>query len=254
MPIEPAQQRRTSETVAHHIRRMLADGTLRPGDKLPPERDLKVILGVCRPAIREGLRMLEATGLVEQRKGRTGGTFVARGDMRSVSRTMQDLLILGQISLPQLTEARLWIQDIVVRVACDRAAEDDLLALEQNVNDAQYAFNLGQWARQSDLNIDFHNILARATHNPILVLNVRTITEVLRGFSQRMGPDRSGESFDLRRELIRALRARRKSAAASAIAAILQRAQRMYTELAAQLVSPSPRVRKTIRKSKRTKG
>jgi GntR family transcriptional repressor for pyruvate dehydrogenase complex len=236
MSNETRPQGRTSERVALRIREMLTDGRLKPGDKLPSERSLVATLGIGRPALREGLRMLEAGGLVEQRKGRAGGTFVGEGDPRSVCRTMQDLLVLGQISLQQLTEARGWIQEVVVRVACERATEEDMLALERNVNAAQGAFERGDLAVQSELNIEFHNILARSTHNPLLTINVRTITDVLRGFSRRMGPDPTGASFKLRRDLIGALRSRDEQQAASAMQAILRRAQRLYTELAQHMV------------------
>jgi len=225
---------RSSEEVVLHIRGQLTAGTLKAGDKLPPERELVNLLGIGRPAVREGLRLLEASGLVEQRLGRTGGTFVGNGSMLFISRTMKDLMLLQQVTIRQMTEARLWIQNIVVNVACERATQGDLEDLERNIDDAQAAFERGELPLQTELNIEFHNMLARATHNPILVMNVHTITDVLRNFSVRVGPDRSGDSFKMRRRLLSALKARDKAESRRAVTAILRRAERFLAK------SPSP--------------
>src|SRR3982751_343053 len=85
------QIRRTFEEVAAQVRGMLFDGSLRPGDRLPPERELAVTLGVGRPALREALRALEVGGLLELRKGKTGGAFISSGDHRVVSGGMSDM-------------------------------------------------------------------------------------------------------------------------------------------------------------------
>ena len=68
--------RRTFEAVSEGLRQMIAEGQLKPGDKLPPERELCDRLGVGRASLREALRSLEAAGILELRTGRAGGAFV----------------------------------------------------------------------------------------------------------------------------------------------------------------------------------
>src|SRR2546425_7352515 len=77
---ERIQQLRAHEYVAEQIRRHISLRLINPGESLPAERELAVMFGVGRPTIQHALRMLEAAGMVESRRGRSGGTFVTRLD------------------------------------------------------------------------------------------------------------------------------------------------------------------------------
>src|SRR6476659_6827129 len=123
---QPIQMRRAFEEICDRIRAQIAAGTLRPGDKLPPERELAEQLGVGRNALREALRSLEIAGIVRLQKGAKGGAFIQAGDTSRMDEVVRDMLSLGSISVAELTEARLHIQDLVVRLACDRATAADL--------------------------------------------------------------------------------------------------------------------------------
>src|SRR5689334_11124463 len=118
---EPIHTRRAFEEICHRIRAQIAAGTLRPGDKLPPERDLALQLGVGRNALREALRSLEIAGVVRLQKGVKGGAFIQSGDARRMNDVVRDMLSLGSISVAELAEARVHTQDLVVRLACERA-------------------------------------------------------------------------------------------------------------------------------------
>lgn len=84
----------------------MAAGALRPGDKLPPERDQALKLRVSRTAVREALRSLEIAGVVGLQKGSKGGAFILKGDPDLVTRSIRDMVYLSRISLDNLTEAR----------------------------------------------------------------------------------------------------------------------------------------------------
>jgi GntR family transcriptional repressor for pyruvate dehydrogenase complex len=199
--------RRTFEEVALQLRAMFTEGTLRPGDRLPPEREFSQQLGVSRSALREALRTLEISGVIELRKGRNGGAFVTAGNFQAVSANFRDLLTLGNLKFEELAEARTWLAEIVVRVACERATDADFEALEANVREAERMLAEGRFAEKTDLNLEFHNILAGATRNPVLAMNVRTLSDVMHRFA-----DRYDEPTDFgmpeRRRIIAALRAR----------------------------------------------
>lgn len=226
-PYRQVRVRRTFEEVALQLRTMLGDGTLRPGDRLPPERELSRRLGVSRSALREALRTLEIGGLLELRKGKTGGAFVTSGDPSVLSNGMRDLLTLGNLSFEELAEARLWIEELVVRIACKRATEADLQALEHNLRDAEALLGQGRYAEKTQANIEFHNILARATRNAILVMNVSTITEVMRGFAERVD-EPTDLSMPERHRFIRALRARDEERAVKIILTMMRRWHRRF--------------------------
>src|SRR5256885_14411486 len=76
--IAPERRGTTSEEVVAQLREMIHRGELRPGDRLPPERDLAKLLGVSRPTLRAGIRSLAAVGILQSRQG--AGTFVVESD------------------------------------------------------------------------------------------------------------------------------------------------------------------------------
>lgn len=72
----PVRPRRVYQEICSQVRRRVADGQLKPGDRLPPERELAQALGVSRGAVREALRALEYAGVIAMRAGAKGGAFI----------------------------------------------------------------------------------------------------------------------------------------------------------------------------------
>lgn len=228
----PARATRTFEEVVNQVRQMLAGGALNPGERLPSEREFARQLKVSRSALREGLRTLEIAGLVELRKGRAGGAFITRGNPRVISDSMADLLRLGDISWNHLTEARIWIEEIIVRVACSRATREDIEALEENIREATRLFEKGQLSAKTDVLIDFHNILARATRNPVLVMITRMLTDMLRYFTRRLGSETTRAVFRSRRRFMAAFCEGDADAAVKEMERNLRKVHRLYLRLA----------------------
>jgi GntR family transcriptional regulator, transcriptional repressor for pyruvate dehydrogenase complex len=226
--------RRTFEEVTAQVRELLLGGSLKPGDRLPAERDLAKMLGVGRPALREALRALEAAGLIELRKGKTGGAFISTGKPSVVSDSMSDLLRLGNVAVEELFEARLWIQTALVRAACARITQDDLKVLHANVVLAERQHAEGKYEERSTTNVEFHNLLAQATRNPVAVMVIRGLTDALRGLIRRVGTELTKGTFSARYELLKALEARDEHAAAEALARIIKNAEQTYKRLAQQ--------------------
>ena len=176
---DPIRPRRAFEEICERIRDQLAAGALKPGDKLPAERELALQLGVGRNAVREALHTLEFAGIVELRKGVKGGAFIRQGDPGSMTQVMQDLMHLGSISLRELTEARLHIQDTVVRLACERATRADLEALAANVDATEKVTRSGDYVARIESSREFYRLLAAASHNAALCLIVDSLTDIL---------------------------------------------------------------------------
>lgn len=229
---EPVRVQRTFEEVVGQVRAKLASGELAPGQRLPPEREFARQLNVSRSALREGLRTLEIAGIVELRKGRSGGAFITRGNPQVVSDSMADLLRLGTVSWTDLTEARIWIEEVIVRVACERATPEDHAALEANIVEAMQYFESGQLMQKTEVLIEFHNILARATGNPVLVMMTRTMTDLLRYFARRLGSETTRAVFRSRRRFMTAFVARDADAAVKEMEGNLIKVHRLYLRLA----------------------
>ena len=219
---------RAFEEIADQIRGMVAAGRLRPGDRLPPERELAATFRVSRNTLREALRALELAGMIESRKGATGGAFVRSGNPQVVVGGMRDLYHLGAITPEHLTEARIWLSEMVVRVVCERATEADFDALQANIDAMTRADAAGDFDERQRLNRDFHLILARATRNPIVAITMEGVMAVLGQFIAQIGPGSNPFTLPSRERFMRHLRARDGDAAVAEMAQFLKRMQRSY--------------------------
>jgi DNA-binding FadR family transcriptional regulator len=222
---------RAVDEIAAQVRDMVADGRLKPGDRLPSERDLSARLNVSRNTLREALRTLEHAGLVEMRKGATGGAFVRQGHSGVIVNGLRDLYHLGAITPQQLTEARIWLSDLVVRVAAERATDADLAALEANVAAATQANEAGDFDRRQQLHREFHVILARATGNPILAITMESIMSVFGRFIEQIGPRENPYTLPSRKRFLKHLKNRDADAAVAEMAKHLRRLHDQYLTL-----------------------
>ena len=164
---------RISEIIVEQIRLLMRQGQLKPGDRLPPERDLCERFGVSRVTVREALRMLESSGLVEIRVGARGGAFVTVPSSDRVGEGLADLLTLSVISAADVTEVRMILETGIVPLVCERATEEDLADLESICARSEAAITAGDYSM--DMSLEFHIRVAQATHNPAVVMHDRVV-------------------------------------------------------------------------------
>lgn len=170
---------RIFEAICEQVRTQLSLGRLTPGDKLPAERDLAVQFGSSRTAVREALRSLEMAGVIELRKGVKGGAFIREGDPAVVTRSFGDMVHLGRISLENLTESRVIIQDAVIRLASKRGTEADFDGLESSIARTEQLTREQRYdARRVQL-VAFYRLLAQATRNEVMVIIVDALTDIV---------------------------------------------------------------------------
>ena len=231
----PVHTRRAFEEICAGIRAQLESGALRPGDKLPAERELAQQLGVGRNALREALRSLEIAGIVRLHKGVKGGAFIREGDSGRMNQVVQDMLSLGSISVDELTEARLHFQDLVVRLACERATTADFDALEANIGRTEQMTIAGRFLDRVECSREFYMLLAAATRNHVLSMMVHSLTEILMRFVNARvaaGGRPQPRLVDKRRQFLAALRARDAAAACRLMHAHLKSVHRMLKDTA----------------------
>ena len=140
---------------------------------------------------------------------------------------LRDLYHLGAITPQQLTEARVWMSEIVVRIACERATDEDFAALDANIDAAAKAPDFDQRARH---NREFHVILARATRNPIIAITMESLMAVFGNFIAQIGPSDNTFILPSRRRFMKHLRARDAAAAAAEMKKALARLQTKYMD------------------------
>lgn len=238
----PIHTRRAFEEICQRIREQLAAGALKPGDKLPAERELAQQLGVGRNALREALRSLEIAGIVRLQKGVKGGAFICEGDPGRMNQVVQDMYSLGSISMDELAEARVHIQDLVVRLVCERATKADFSAIEANIDQTEKVTTAGRFLDRIECSREFYHLLAAATRNQMLSMMVHSLTEVLMQFVYARvasGGAPQPRLVEKRREFLAALRARDASLATRLMKTHLKSVHQLLKPTLASAIKPS---------------
>lgn len=191
--------------VVDHIRSLIERGTLQPGDKIPPERELARDLKISRASLRTGIGYLAAMGVMKIKHG--VGTFVADGPPEVGKASLSFMGALHGFQSWQMFEARIILESQVAALAADRGKEEHHAALAEEVAEMFAAIS-----SPSDYLIHdvlFHRIISQASGNPILAALIETITSALYD-KRRKTVERSTdlrESAEMHREIYRAIRA-----------------------------------------------
>jgi GntR family transcriptional repressor for pyruvate dehydrogenase complex len=200
-----------AERVVHHVRALLERGAISPGDRLPGERQLAVQTGVSRSSVRIGLRALSAMGVIQSRHG--SGTFITDGPPALESEPLQFLAALHNVNRGPMFEARKLLEVGVAGLAAQRATNEDLVTLAEEVANMFASLDDPQAFLVHD--IRFHRALAIASANPI----VASLVEMVSGLfyeSRKANVHRARdlrESAEMHRRIYHAVRARDSRAA-----------------------------------------
>lgn len=220
---QPVRTRRGFEAVCDRIREQLASGALKPGDRLPGDRELAERFAIGRSTARDALRSLEASGVVEARKGVNGGFYICAVDGNGFAQNVQDMVSLSQVSFEDLAEARIEITCVAVRLACARATDAEFEAIQHDIDLHRDLFRVGQGSRNTRSVTEFYRLIARATHNPLVVMMVEALTEVVRAELARLLPRPNPDTMAMRQRVLDLMRERDAAAASAAMAEHLRR-------------------------------
>jgi GntR family transcriptional repressor for pyruvate dehydrogenase complex len=127
----PIEKQDLRQRVVGRIVELIRTGNLRPGDRLPPERELVEIFAISRPSLREAMRALSTLGIVESRHG--GGTFVTALDARTLLAPLDIFLQLSQVNIEDTFESRRIIEIEIVRKAATNAKRADIADLKEMI-------------------------------------------------------------------------------------------------------------------------
>lgn len=154
------------DRVSVNLERMILDGKLVPGERLPAERELAEHLGVSRVSVRQALRELETRGLIDRRPGR-GTIVLAPGARAALPTDALHALATVQTELHEIMELRSIIEPPIARITAERATSRDIDMLRQLVDDMEGELSPEQYAH---LDRAFHQSIAQYTHNAMLAL------------------------------------------------------------------------------------
>lgn len=207
------------ERVIDHLRDHVATERLRPGSKLPSETTISVTLGVSRPVVREAMRTLAATGLVEMAVGKRATIVPIDGEM--ISRVIGNAVLTGQAEPHDILEMRRGIEIAMVALAAQRRSEEAAAELQAIVR--EMADRLGNATDYARLDLQLHMVLARATANPLYPLLIEAFrhlieASILAGIERWSATPELRRVQDLHEEIVKAVVAGDPAAAAAAMA------------------------------------
>jgi GntR family transcriptional repressor for pyruvate dehydrogenase complex len=174
------RKKKLADAVIEEIKRMLVDGELREGDKLPNQNAFAAQLGVSRPSLREALHTLSLIGAIEQRPGM--GTVIKSGNPALWSEKLFPPLVSDVKASLELIEARRFIETGAAELAVEHATEKEIQKLGKIVRDMTRALDQGRPQDYSALDMEFHYQIAGAAHNRFVMHMFVTIRGLMEQF------------------------------------------------------------------------
>lgn len=172
----PIRSSKVYEQIAEQIEQRILSGKLRSGDRLPTERELAEQFQASRTAVREAMKTLAQKGLVDMRPGR--GTIVIDGTSQAMRDSLDLVMRVGQAgNAANLVELREIFEPEIAALAAARATEAHILALEEAVQVMDASLDHADDYIAADN--DFHRALANAAQNPLLLMLVDSIVDLL---------------------------------------------------------------------------
>jgi DNA-binding FadR family transcriptional regulator len=173
----PLNKKRFSDQIADLIQKKILEDSLEVGTNLPSEKAMADEFQVSRSVIREALRILEISGLVNIKKGPTGGIFVSNVYHAPIKRSLDNLITCGEVTVDHLYDARLLIEPHIAGQAALHAGDADLEKFRVLFEDSAAHFDDPVRLKQN--NLEFHLLLARASGNPALAVMLESVFELL---------------------------------------------------------------------------
>ncbi len=212
----PIQKNSVSQQVVNHVLDLIEKGELKPGDRLPVEREFAESLGISRVPLREGISALSALGIVEKRHG--DGNYIAGFSPDILGRILRTYTLLEGTLADDLFEARSVVEGAAARLAARNATEEDIAAMEGDIaamEDAIPAYiegkkRLGDMLKLDDL---FHLRCAAASHNEFYIqfVNIVHMAGTDMGLYEKTygrQPEKYYDSVKFHRQLVDAIRSR----------------------------------------------
>lgn len=209
-PFRPVKSGKISGRIVQQIKGAILRGAMKPGDRLPPERKLVERFRASRISVREALKNLEVSGLLTIKPG--SGVFVAEANSKPLSESLSSILRIQKATLNELTEARVILEPPIAKLAVEKMTAEDLMKLESNIDEASKIVK--SHAPSPTQNIEFHSLIAEATHNTVITLAMKPLLDVVKEMTLELkdGLEKrtkiSSHSVDYHKKIIQAFRER----------------------------------------------
>src|SRR4030042_6249111 len=219
-----------SQKIERKVEEAIREEKLLPGTRLPSEKDLCSQFAVSRTALREALRRLSARGLIDIRKG--SGRYISELKIEDAINSLHlfyDLRFNSDLSL-QIIEVRRLFEPEVARLAARNRTDEDIRTLQKNQHELEKC-NPDNTQLEVDLINRFHMNLAKATHNPIVIISLEPVYSLLPRMRNLIYGNIEGEkeyTVKYQIELLAALKSRDSMKAYEVSVALLERNMEVY--------------------------
>ena len=176
---------RLADMVTEQLKEAIFQGQYQQGERLPSEQKLIEIFGVSRIVVREAIRNLEQSGIVEIKRGPTGGAFLQPMRHHSVSHVIKDVLRLGKARVGDIMEVRLDIEPVVAAMAAERRGEEDIETISEYFKKTPEPYGGREYVAW---NVDFHRLVAQACGNPVYEILVNILMDFVEDLLLRIKP------------------------------------------------------------------
>ena len=186
----PVRASSAASQIVSQVRKALFDGHLTPGDALGSEMELSERFGVSRITVRDALRTLEATGIVEIRVGAGGGARIASGNPEYFADALAIQLKLIGISQREIVDSQLAIEPHAADLAATHATPEDLADLESLVTEAESLAGANDLDGFNEAGLAFHIAVAEASQNRALAAQLKALRLLVQQtFNERTTPE-----------------------------------------------------------------
>ncbi|MDK2821331.1 MAG: GntR family transcriptional regulator, transcriptional repressor for pyruvate dehydrogenase complex [Clostridia bacterium] len=173
--LKPIRTKKIYEEIVCQIKQLISEGKLKPGERLPSERELAENLGVSRASVREALSALRTVGVLEIRPGE--GTFVQNIRDEAIIEPLAMALLLDSQAAMEILEVRLALEGQAAHLAAERVTSEDLKKMDDLLVEMEQ--NLYEGVTE-DVDLNFHLAIAEAARNSVLLRLMRTVYETMR--------------------------------------------------------------------------
>lgn len=201
------EQQKAYAGVIEYFRKRIISGDLKPGDKLPPEREIADMLGVSRHSVREAIRIMDMTGVISSRQG--SGNYITCEFQKSITETMAMMVAMNQINYRQISQVRYSLERLAFSLALNNAGERKIKQMEECVDRLDKSTDDKV---NAELDKRIHYTLAEASGNTLLLDILEACSGVIDNFIKDMRYEilrterRKGMLNECHRELVEAMK------------------------------------------------
>lgn len=211
---QKAKKNRIFQDVVEQIQEAILEGSLNPGDVLPPERELRETFNVSRGTLREAFRVLEQKGLIEIRLGTGGGARVREAGTDQLTETLALMIRSGNLPVVDIGEFREGMEGKIAALAATRATDKDIKKMENLLKTAVEMAEKGEAGWQDFLHADeqIHKEIARVASNALYQYLTQVVHDNIRKYYDQFldfSKSRMAENCEDLKNLVKAIKEHR---------------------------------------------